>query len=201
MSQSSSHHNLLAEAYDLLEANHFVEARNAYREAVMMALPSEFELMNLMVSENEERLDFRRRLSERYPDSFETWKSKALILSDTGHLEDAVVLYTEMLSKFGAQPLYSIVIRFARCKAALESHSYLLSKDDFLSIWTTGEISDPAKKLRAPLLRLLAEVHDTQAISTFEELIENSSISDKVRLFLLAKTTELKSLADAVSPA
>lgn len=191
----STHSPLLEEASWKLEEHDFAGAREAYRAAALHAPPTPTTLGNLSIAEDQERLQFRRMLSQQYPESVEARLSEADVLLAIHRPALAVRLYTELLQTCNTDLQHTLPIRLRRFQAAVHSGDAQALREDFTAIWLAGETLPPAKRFRARLLHGLAGLADAKAMSSLETLAEQAWLPPQVQQFFAVKVKELQALA------
>ena len=189
---------LIEEASWKLEKYDFTGAREAYRAVALHTPPTRATLGNLSIVEDQERLQFRRMLSQQYPESVEARLSEAEVLLAIHRPAHAVRLCTELLKTSSTDPKHTLPIRLRRFQAAVHSGDDHVLREDFTAIWLAGDTLPPARRFRARLLHSLAGLEDPRAMSTLETLAEQAWLPLRVQQFFAVKVKELQCLATAI---
>ena len=145
---------LLDEADRLLEHGDFAGSVAAFREAALLTPLSTDFLMNLMIAEDNERIEFRRRLTQMFPESLDYAVAEVEMLVQAGFRPQAVARCTGLIENPGLAPDQTFRIRHARFKLAKDARrdpGTLVA--DFVDLWN-GPSYD-LDRMRLMLLRAL----------------------------------------------
>jgi hypothetical protein len=189
--------DLLEEAEQLLDANDFAGARDAYRRAALAGCLSRASLANLEVATEQESLAFARSLCARHPTSFEASLALAHSLMAARRFDEAVLFCSSMLSDCGGAATAALQIRIVRLKAAAKGHHHETLVDDVRAIWAEGELLPAAKKLRRTILRTIAAIDNAEAEQAIHSIAAALPEGPERRM-LAAKCAELAALGDAL---
>jgi len=182
------------DAHDSLERNEFWIALNEFRRAAELHMPSHADLINLSVSEDEDRVTFRRELVQRYPDSLHCHLSLFAILRLIGRPAMVVAAATRFLEARLDNSLDVPSIRFIRFKCAIEAKTYEFIREDLRELWFSEESTGNRPNVRRSLASIIARSADPKFADTLDELSHDLSFAEVVILFLRAKAAELRLL-------
>ncbi len=191
--------DLFEEGEQLLDANDFAGARDAYRRAAIAGCLSRPCLGNLEVATEQERLAFARELHARHPASFEAALTLVHTLMATRRFDEAVLVCSNMLSERGSDTA-ALQIRIVRLQAAAQSRHHETLVDDARAIWAEGELRPAGRRLRRILLRTIAGIHHAEAEQAVHSIAAALPEGPERRV-LTAKGAELAALADALREA
>lgn len=192
---------VLEQAHDKLERNDFAGARDDYRSVMLKAPESLKWIGNLRVAEEQECLAFRRELRNTHPDSYDAWRSQAMMLVNMRRWSHAVNLFSEMLDKFGDDQVNEFRIRGGRLEANLKAadrrHSLII--DDVEMLWNSGANHEVTKKIRQFILKTLSkDMNKNEDVPVLEKLAQSEVFPPSVKNFFETKASELKALFDAI---
>jgi hypothetical protein len=191
--------HIIEEANHLLEENNFGAARSMYQRAAMLASPTQHVLGNLHVAEEQERLQFRRAIIQKYPESRAARLDEIAILMSMDHhwYDHAIDRCTDLLLHNSQAP-DNLHIRWLRLQAAAHRGNYKTFLEDFPELWTAGDTFTWAIRSRRTLVQELAKLGDPGAIPVLELLNQKTWLPLAVKEFLEAKIRELKTLTTAM---
>jgi len=181
-----------AEAQRKLEQNSFHEAVALYRETAMGFEPSQRQLGNLAVAEDEDRLQFRRELCRRHPNSLGCKMSMLQTLESGGHSGLAVQVASEILSTNDLTQSQELLLRLLRLKSALATPRCALILEDFAHLWQAGEEHVAALRCRKGILTSMAACRDPLHVDAFEQLSELPFLGEPVAKLFKTKAEELR---------
>ncbi len=193
---------LIERANQKLEINDFGGAVNDYRSGAMMSPPSQTILDNLRISEQEETLQFRRRLSIHYPESYAVQVALGDHYAKFHYKRQAIELYTSIMNTLEIDVHQETGVRLRRFRAICDEgcYSHTLFLEDFWKIWKFGDQYEPAKKLRIIMLRSIAEgATDEYAIKSLKTLMDSDDLPLSVKSFIETKINEIHMLKEIQS--
>ncbi len=195
--------SLREQAYRFLEENDFAAARDLYREAAMLDLPSQRVLINLSVAEAEERLQFRRTLYEKHNSLI----AKMSVIGElfARKLYDHVLHEcTNLLTQGNLSPVDELFIRHRRFSAAAHTVYFprnvpaTVLSEDFWFLWSPFKPS-LTERSHQIVLGELAQVNSASLVPVLQTLAADERLPQPVQQFLAAKVHELQLLAQLVS--
>jgi hypothetical protein len=192
---------MLAEADRLLERGDFAQALSLLRRAIPLAVPDQQALANLAIAEDHERMEFRRRLSQRYPRARDLRLSEAASAIAAFRPERACTIYSALLREPAGDDAHGdLIVRLLRARAAARSRRYDLLVEDLTVILLEAGRSPVRAALRSAALRIIAEVADCDAAPMLAALVHDTAALRDRRLtgFLRRKISELEALAAAL---
>jgi hypothetical protein len=188
--------DLFEEGEQLLDANDFAGARDAYRRAAIAGCLSRACLGNLEVATEQERLAFARELHARHPASFEAALALAHTLMAARRFDQAVLLCSNMLAEHESD-IAAMRLRIVRLQAAAQGRNHETLVEDARAIWAEGEVRPAARKLRRTLLRTIAGINHAEAEQAVHRIAAALPEGPERRM-LATKSAELAALADAL---
>ncbi len=183
----SEEKRILENATTKLEANDFSGAIQDLRQVSMKSLPSRDVLTLLNIAENDERVLFRRQLSEKYPESLHIHMEEIYVVKDRKSSR-AVYLCSKAL-ELSDEVSDEIHIRLIRCEAAIRALMFQVFVEDFVFLWEKGPTSVSKQSLH-----ILAGIQNPKIVSALEGLMQNDIFPSHVRQLLELKIRELKLL-------
>lgn len=198
----SNSRKLQDEATHLLENNRYADARDAYRKAAIVELPTRDLLISLRVAEELEQLEFSQHLRDKYPHSLiiAEYDINNLLQLDSQWTAHAVLRCTELLQTSNLEPTEELKLHNLRFYAVTRA-SYYAARDatrlfieDFSEVWRTGANTPLARRLRRQLLSNIASMNEHKGILLLEALMKEQWLPTNIRNFLQVKLEELRFL-------
>lgn len=174
-----------------LDENNFSEAVSLFRKAALTSEPTAMQIVNLGIAEDEERLQFRKTICERYPQSIHCQLNLVLTLHNVGHSGLAVRLASEMISATKLTEMDLLQARIIRLRAALAAKVYEIVILDFSELWQAGLSNSVALRCRTGIVSDLASANAPEFCGVFDELSRLPFVEEDVAEFLRAKANEL----------
>ena len=193
---------LLTTANDFYERGEYAQARELYREYVLLEAPDRHTLSLLSFAEQLERVDFRHRLLRSFPNS-STCRIDLITTSIDAHQcsSATLALTAEMLSEGTLDSKEERNLRLRRfCESVRRRNSKFLV-EDFLFLWNASKDLSNEKGtlgLQRTLLRGLASLSHGDSIPALQEIMQNVDLPDKVKRYVQSKIEELQFLAQIV---
>jgi hypothetical protein len=176
--------SVLKQAVESLDECDFFGARTAYRQAALMAPPSESLLDNLALAEEGERLEYRCSLVEMYPESLDVLLDHVKCLLALRNYNAAVHRCAELLQRSVWSPVESVRIRELRMRAMVAGGSSAISsqsslKEDLLFILKYHVDSPSRQECVSWLAKSVASVCKLAAVETLAET--RDALCDEIR--------------------
>ncbi len=187
---------LKKDAYECLDKNNFSKAIEIYHKLILLKDFSKETLINLSVCEDQERLRFAREVGK-----LDGWNSKlyeAQIAFEIRCYAHAIAICNEVLSSFKLETKDAIRVHIIRLKASCLCGDNKFLIEDFMTIWKSGNIIKPFKKLRKEVLEFIAAIKDPCMLSALLTLTRENRLSGEIVEFISDKVNELKSLEKSI---
>jgi|688.fasta_scaffold382382_1 hypothetical protein len=181
-------------ANERLEKNDFAAAVREFRLASLVQLPIREDLFNLGVSEDEERLAFRRKLVQLYPDAFHCHVDLLMLLQSIGRPAMALKLATELLEIWSGSSSNMLTIRLIRLKIAIKSKNYDTFLRDFIDLWSSGKADTTACRIKKAILGAIAGSADPDFSTLLDKLANSPILESTAADFIIGKASELRLL-------
>ena len=173
-----------------------------YRAAILLTPPPEHVWENLTVAEDEERIQFRQMVRQKYPSNLSVRISQIIVLLHLGHQCNTQVVYycTQLLNDIPLDRREELQVRRWRLLGATRwiysSPIYQWVHEDFITLWMANNESEGPNPSQYYLLQQIMRVNDPNTIPSLTTISEDIHMPVYAQKLLTAKIQELNILKD-----
>ena len=187
---------LLESAYEVLDNNHMLGAKDEYRFAILIDIPTEADLFNLTVAEAADALAFRKRLIRAHPDVFAVRIEEARHLLHSGFAKNASVCCTKLLLKFTEEEQQRVIheVRFdAFCEyRQLDESAIFAFLDDFWFLWELRTKRSQPTIIKRLIWQMMHVASDESGIAALQKLRDDTRLSTNIQDAINRRISEIR---------